>query len=182
MCKPFYHFRIVHIISFLQRPMCDYPSLFAIRRRKWGKKRQRMNEMWLCVSLWSARRPEPIAKCECEQHDDSSVLNVLYHFSIPFYLALDISSMQTHPTIHLSSSSRLRSVFLWSRCRFFFLSFHSSFVCFLHANTAAVAAIVIIVLFVSTVCVCFFFLFQFSSFLVVIFVKFTCVSFIGTAV
>lgn len=37
----------------------------------------------------------------CVQHDDSSAPNVLYHFSIPFYLALDIFSMQTHPTIHL---------------------------------------------------------------------------------
>lgn len=46
----------------------------------------RAREKWLNVS---------------KQYDDSSAPNVLYHFSIPFYLALDIFRMQTHSTIHL---------------------------------------------------------------------------------
>lgn len=146
--------------------------------------------MWLCVYRFEAMeslassfdgwRWEP--EWEHQQlTGDSSAPNVLYHFSILFYLALDIFSMQTHPTIHLFVIV------------FEVVGFASSFFSRLHLR-----------LFTPTPTQpppssSLFFLFRFClpllstrscccrcccsrSVSIVIFAKFTCVSFNGTAV
>lgn len=125
--------------------------------------------MWLCVSYVvfarvNKRTNEGASEARdgWTQHDDSSAPNVLYHFSIPFYLALDIFSMQTHPTIHLFVIvfAVVQRIF-W----IFFPSSASSNVT--PASTAA--AIIIIVLSILGVFVCaFHFL---LSVLVIIFTK-----------
>lgn len=97
MCKPFIIFG-------------SYTLLRILRFVKYAR----------CICMWvlTQKKKKQKIRCDCayifqlcficiyrEGNVDSSAPNVLYHFSNPFNFALDIFTMQNHPTIHLSLSS-----------------------------------------------------------------------------
>lgn len=177
MCKPFYHFRIVRIISFSpkqSRAERESGRVSGSAAAKCAITETFAKEWNVTVRICDGISAVAMGRCEQRtESDDSSAPNVLYHFSIPFSLTLDIFSMQTQPTIHLAVIVFLLENPLFDAILPFFSIFNPEYI--LHANTAAVA-IVIIVLFVSVFIRSLFFVC--SPF----FAKFTCVSISGTAV
>lgn len=114
MQKPLYHFRSHTLFRFCRaHSVQDFTQISLISARM-GRTRivtVHTHIFMLYIfdigGVWASFRAPHQWAAYANKHassnstDDSSAPNVLYHFSILFYLALDIFSMQTQPTIHL---------------------------------------------------------------------------------